>query len=416
MLRYVVTLMVLTCAVACLIGVDDGTNESGDTSVLSLIDDPLTSTTVRGFKPERRQDQRPMLSEAQYAELAGVLREVYTKPIESWPKANVDEGVAFVEMGAVGESRFPENNPFTKEKATLGKLLFFDGRLSGTSQMSCGSCHVAELGWGDGRARSLGHGAKQLGRNTPSMLNAAFADRLFWDGRAGSLEELVVAVLTNEHEMSTTPDAVVKVVKRIKGYELMFVEVFGDSEITMQRIAMAMATHVRTVVSEPSSKFDRMLKGHRDALSDSALRGLHLFRTDARCVNCHMGPQLTDQKFHNLGLSYYGRKFEDLGQYNFTGRKEDVGKFRTPSLRNIARTAPYTHVGFFDLKGMINMYNAGMPMLKRKAKHEGDELFPTKSELLKPLHLNKQDRADLQAFLESLTERRRRDLLPELPE
>ncbi|QQE13913.1 c-type cytochrome [Planctomycetota bacterium] len=361
-------------------------------------------------------DKRPKLSAEEYAVLADYLREVYGKDVGEWPRGLVDEGVTYIEMGELPSTPYPEDNLPSEEKERLGKQLFFDGRLSGPGQMSCASCHIADLGWADGRSRSLGHGANMLVRNTPTMLNSAHSKKQFWDGRADTLEELVVAVLTNPDEMSNTVEEVVESVKEIEGYRAGFATVFGDEEVTIDRIAKAIATHVRSIVSEPSSKFDKFLGGKHDVMSDSAVRGLHLFRTDARCMNCHTGPLLTDQKFHNLNLAYYGRKYEDLGRYNVTGKAEDVGKFKTPSLRNVGRTAPYSHAGFFDLEGMLNMYNAGMPTVKRKNGQEDDPLFPEKDALLKPLHLNDQDLADLKAFLESLTERRRRDVMPELPE
>lgn len=403
----------IALAVGCSIDRIDG----GGRSLVGVIENPLVSTDPVGFNPESRHDERPLLSEVQYRDLAGVLRSVYTQPADQWPKPHVDEGVAFVELGLMpAETPYPADNPPDDAKAELGKLLFFDGRLSGPGQMSCASCHTADLGWADGRARSLGHGAHQLSRNTPSMLNSAFMPALFWDGRAESLEDLVVAVLTNIKEMNATPDHAVNTVAAIPGYVERFEAVFGKDSVNMDNIAKAMATHIRTVRSEPSSAFDRFLMGDSKQLSDSAVRGLHLFRTDARCVNCHSGPMLTDNQFHDLGLSYYGRKYEDLGRYEVTHDNDDVGKFKTPSLRNVSRTAPYMHVGFFDLKGVVNMYNAGMATLKPKPEQADDPLFPTKSPLLEPLHLNEQDRADLVAFLESLTERRRRDLAPTLPE
>ena len=135
----------------------------------------------------------------------------------------------------------------------------------------------------------------------------------------------------------------------------------------------------------------------------------------ARCLNCHNGPLLTDEQFHNLGLTYYGRKYEDLGRYNVTKDPADVGRFRTPSLRNLARTAPYMHNGLFDLPGIVNMYSAGMPTLQAKAEQAKDALFPTKSALLQKLDLTADEKVDLLAFLAALTDRRRRIGAPELP-
>lgn len=389
---------------------------AADDDVVPVYGDPLASTTPTNFVPDDDRDERPLRSDAAYAELAALLREAYAGDPAEWPAARVRPGADFTPLGLVPPAPQPPGNPSTDAKRELGELLFFDGRLSGTGQMSCGSCHVAELGWADGRARSLGHGAGQLQRNTPSMLNAGHQRFLFHDGRAASLEELVVAVLTNADEMAADPEALVEGVAAIPGYAPLFDAAFGDHEVTVERIAQAVAVHVRDVVSEPSSDFDDFLEGDVEALSDAAVRGLHLFRTDAGCVNCHSGPILSDGGFHNLGLTYYGRRFEDLGRYRVTGDPDDVGRFRTPSLRNVARTAPYSHTGFFpDLLGMVNVYDAGGARPRRPEKFADDPLWPTTSELLVPLHLNDRDKADLVAFLESLTERSRRDVLPELP-
>ena len=185
----------------------------------------------------------------------------------------------------------------------------------------------------------------------------------------------------------------------------------------MERIAMAIATFERTIVGG-RSRFDSFVTGkNKNSLADDAMRGLHLFRTTARCANCHNGPNFTDEQLHNLGLSYYGREFEDLGRYVITKKPSDVGKFKTPSLRNVARTGPYMHNGLFDeLNGVLSMYNAGMPTLRRRESQESDPLFPDhKDPLLKPLGLNAHDKADLIAFLESLTEPRQCVRPPQLP-
>ncbi len=163
-----------------------------------------------------------------------------------------------------------------------------------------------------------------------------------------------------------------------------------------------------------SRKFDAFLRGRAEALPNEALVGLHLYRTDARCVNCHHGPNFTDGQFHDVGLPYYGRELEDLGRYALTKNPEDVGRFRTPSLRNVSRTATYMHNGLFQLDGVLNMYNAGMPLYKRTSSPSGAPV-PNRSKLLRPLNLNGQDLADLKGFLNSLAEPPRRVRAPALP-
>lgn len=342
------------------------------------------------------------------------LRAIYSGPVSGWPAPEIDPGVSFVELGRV--ERAPRaSDPVEIARVELGTALFFDARLSGTGQMACASCHDAELGWADGRATSFGHGFQPLARNAPSILNARFGTSFFWDGRAASLEDQALAVFENAREMHSSVDAVLAAVRSSRGYRERFQAAWGDPEPTREHVLGSIAAFERTIQSDGSSDFDAFLGGKPDALSEPAVRGLHLFRTRARCVNCHNGPLLTDGKFHDLGLSYYGRKLVDLGRYEVTKDPADVGRFKTPSLRNVARTAPYMHNGLFDLDGLLNMYSAGMVTLPRKPEQANDPLFPTKSPLLKELGLSSGEKADLKAFLESLTERRRRVRPPELP-
>jgi cytochrome c peroxidase len=343
------------------------------------------------------------------------LRAIYARPSAEWPAPQVDPGVAFVELGRI--VRPPRSaDPADVARVELGKALFFDARLSGTGQMACASCHDAELGWADGRSTSFGHGFQPLERNAPSLLNVAFGTSFFWDGRAATLEDQALAVFENPREMSSGGEAVLAALRGSRGYRARFAAAWGEEEPTLERALSSIAAFERTLVSDGSSAFDAFLVGDHAALSDDALRGLHLFRTRARCVNCHHGPLLSDGLFHDLGLSYYGRELEDLGRYAVTKDPADVGRFKTPSLRNVGRTAPYMHNGLFDVDGILNMYAGGMPTLKRKPEQEGDPLFPTKSPLLKPVGLDAHDKRDLKAFLESLTERRRRVRPPELPD
>jgi cytochrome c peroxidase len=347
---------------------------------------------------------RPALSADDYTRLADELRTAYSKPQDQWPAPTVDAGVKFVEIGPLPKVQHPADNPYSKAKAALGKMLFFDARLSGSGQMACASCHDPDLDWTDGRTIAFGNARRQLERNTPSLLNVGHGRSFFWDGRAGSLEEQARMPILAEDEMHGASEVVVKRIEREQEYRKQFATVFGDETVSLDRIAQALATFERTIVGG-RSKFDTFVSGKNpNALCDSAIRGLHLFRTAARCINCHGGPNFTDDQFHNIGLSYYGRKHEDLGRYHLTKAPEDVGAFKTPSLRSIARTAPYMHNGLFDLKGVLNMYDAGMPTLRRRADQHADPLFPTKSPLLHPLNLNEQDLADLTAFLDSLSE------------
>ena len=347
------------------------------------------------------------------------LRKTYSSgDISQWEKPELDEEVIadFQDIGVLPKMIFPENNPYSEAKKELGKMLFFDPRLSKSKQISCASCHDPELAWGDGRTISYGHNRQTGKRNSPSLLNIGYHSVFFWDGRAASLENQALGPITDPVEMAATETISIKNIKKIKGYKPYFREAFGDEKITIERILKAIATYERTITSK-KSKFDSFIEGKSDIFTDEEVIGLHLFRTKARCINCHNTPLLSKQKLHNVGLSYYGRTFEDLGKYNITHKKEDVGKFKTPSLREIGRTAPYMHNGLMpNLEGIIEMYNAGMPRVKPKENQKNDSLFPVTDPLLKKLNLTKKEQNALKAFLLTLSSSPRREILPKLPE
>lgn len=387
-------------------------------SLSSEVDDAGAEPDVpstEGTSP--RLPPRPVQREEDYRAQAIALRTRYSQPSAQWPVPHLDEDVKphFVELGLLPPMPYPSDNRYHPAKAALGKQLFFDPRLSGSGQISCSSCHDPDLGWADGRTVSFGHARTVLKRNAPTVQNAGQLPVLFWDGRASSLEQQAEAVLRNDDEMRSSEELIRERLNPIPDYANAFAEVFGSSTITLARVAQAIATFERTITSR-ASPFDSFLRGDTNALSDEAVRGLHLFRTTARCLNCHHGPRLTDNRFHNEGLTYYGRKYQDLGRYEITRQPADVGAFKTPTLRNIERTAPYMHLGLFDLDGVLNMYNAGMPTPRRRADQEADPLYPQKSHLLKPLGLNRVDLADLKAFLAALTETRQRMMPPDLPQ
>ena len=347
------------------------------------------------------------------------LRKTYSSgDISQWEKPELDEEVItdFQDIGVLPKMIFPENNPYSEAKKELGKMLFFDPRLSKSKQISCASCHDPELAWGDGRTISYGHNRQTGKRNSPSLLNIGYHSVFFWDGRAASLEDQALGPITDPVEMAATETISIKNIKKIKGYKPYFREAFGDEKITIERILKAIATYERTITSK-KSKFDSFIEGKSDIFTDEEVIGLHLFRTKAGCINCHNTPLFSNQKFHNVGLSYYGRTFEDLGKYNITHKKEDVGKFKTPSLREIGRTAPYMHNGLMpNLEGIIEMYNAGMPRVKPKENQKNDSLFPVTDPLLKKLNLTKKEQNALKAFLLTLSSSPRREILPKLPE
>jgi cytochrome c peroxidase len=346
-------------------------------------------------------------SDVARAEWVAMLREAYSRPSAEWPPPHCDPAVTWREFGLLSAVKHPADNPHSPAKEQLGKALFFEPRLSASGEMACASCHDPDLAWADGRTVSFGHLRKPLARNAPTIRNVAFQESLFWDGRALSIEDQVEAVLLNPAEMHVTREHVVSVLSQSATYRELFARAFGDRKITFDRTAQALACFQRTVVGG-HSRFDRFLAGDREVLNDQELIGLDLFRREARCMNCHHGPLLADGQFHDLGLSYYGRSLEDLGRFEVTHEAADVGRFRTPSLRDVTRTRPLMHNGLFELSGVLAMYNVGMVAIKRQAHQHDDPLFPVKSPLLKPLGLNRQDLADLEAFLGTLEEPRRR--------
>lgn len=331
------------------------------------------------------------------------LRRIYALPQEQWPAPTIDPGVAWQELAPLPDTPpVPAHNPQTPAKIALGRKLFEDPRLSSSRQIACASCHDRQLGWGDGRSVSFGHDRQAGKRNAMNVSMAAFSQPLFWDGRAASLEAQALHPIQDAVEMAFTATELEQRLNRETEYPAEFEQVFGDRKITRQRVAQALASYQRSLVPR-SNRFDRFLEGRRDLLTDEQLWGLHLFRTQARCMNCHSGAALTDNQFHNLGLHFYGRSKEDLGRYRVTGDVADSGKFRTPSLRGVGKTGPYMHNGgFMELRGVVNMYNVGMPRPERKPGQENDPLFPQVDPLLKPLDLHKTELEAITEFLRTL--------------
>jgi cytochrome c peroxidase len=349
-----------------------------------------------------KMPSRPERTEAEREAVGRELRAIYSRAASAWPPPHVDPGVEWQELGRLPEVVHPDANPYTAAKAALGRTLFHDRRLSASGKIACVTCHEPLLGWADGRRVSEPHGDIP-GRNAPTILNVAFMPSFFWDGRASSLEQQAEQALTNPLEMAADRDAVVKLVAQSPGYRQLYTAAFPGQDPTFAGIVAAIACFERTVVGS-RSRFDAFLAGDAAAISDSEIIGLDLFRREARCLNCHHGPTLSDGKFHDLGLSFHGRSNEDLGRYAITKDPADKGRFRTPSLRNVTRTSPLMHTGMFELRGVLTMYNAGMVTLKRQAYERDDPHFPVKSPLLKPLGLNRHDLADLAAFLHALEE------------
>ncbi len=284
----------------------------------------------------------------------------------------------------------PADNPLTKEKIELGRAIFFDKRMSKDNTIACASCHMAKKGFADGMPVSTGIKGLKGGRSAPVSFNRVYSKAQFWDGRAATLEDQSIGPFANpiEHGFANHDEMVAKM-KKMPGYRKLFQEVFGG-EITIQDVGRAVASFQRTVLSGNSAVDKYDIGGDQNALSDSAKRGLELFRGKARCTRCHSGFNFTDEKFHNLGIGWDDNKV-DLGRYMETKNPEDIGAFKTPTLREIARTAPYMHDGRFKtLEEVVKFYNQGGV----KNPHQDNTIIP--------LEMTDDEQQDLVAMLKSL--------------
>jgi cytochrome c peroxidase len=285
----------------------------------------------------------------------------------------------------------PVDNPLTRAKIALGRRLFHERRLSRDGSLSCAGCHDPNRAFTNGGRTGRGINGARGVRNVPTLINRAWGSSHFWDGRAATLEQQALGPILNATELGGSPDAVVGLV-RSADYRPRFVAAFGRDP-TMPDVAAALASYVRTIVSGDSA-YDRFVAGDARALGGSARRGFDLFRTRAHCVNCHAGPLLSDERFHNTGIAWRTGALTDEGRFRVTHVGADRGAFKTPTLREVARTAPYMHDGSVQsLDAVVDFYvRGGMPN-------------PELDREIVPLDLSAAERKDLVAFLQSLTGR-----------
>lgn len=313
----------------------------------------------------------------------------------------------------------PLDDPLTPSKVELGKLLYFDPRLSGDGTTSCASCHEPKLGWGDGADLSRGYPGTLHWRNSQTILNAAYLDKLFWAGGSPSLEAQAKSALTGPLAQNMNTLLAEQRLKQIPVYVKLFKEAYAQPP-SFDGALKAIAAFERTIVSR-NVPFDRYLTGDKSALTAEQMQGMALFSGKAGCIACHHGPLLTDMSFHNTGVPKHPA-FEkeplrqiamreriaakgiteeinagldrDPGRYLETKNAEDKGKFRTAPLRELKYTAPYMHNGTLEsLIAVVNFYDQG----------GGENSFATKSRLLKPLGLTLAEKKALVSFLESLS-------------
>ncbi len=283
----------------------------------------------------------------------------------------------------------PKDNPLTAAKVELGKLLFFDPRLSVDDTVACASCHSPQFGFSNGLATAIGVKGQRGGRSAPVTINRAFSTLQFWDGRAASLEEQALGPIQASIEMGHDLKAVVAKLKRIPGYRKRFDNAFG-TDVTSEGIAKAIASFERTLLSG-DSPFDRYEAGTKGALSPAGRRGLEIFRTKANCTICHVGVNFSDEKFHNIGVGMENPN-PDLGRFAVTKEDADRGAFKTPTLRDVALSAPYMHDGSLKtLETVIDYYD------------RGGTKNPWHDQVIRPLSLTAQEKQDLLAFLKALT-------------
>jgi cytochrome c peroxidase len=341
--------------------------------------------------------------------------------------------------------RIPPNNPMTAAKVALGRALYFDKRLSANGTVSCATCHDPANAFTDHGAVAIGFSGKPGTRNAPTILNAMFAQQLFWDGRAESLEDQAKQPLTNPFEMGMgNYDSVVARVGAIREYRQRFQRAFRKEGITIETIVKAIAAYERTQLSG-NSPFDRFIAGDQKAITEAQKRGWELFKGKAKCIECHSftkaSPFFTDFKFHNTGvvarninfeqlsrlarqisnsemgsasnkpinpinnLPMAGRRpeksapllahtegFTELGRYLLTKQEKDVGAFKTPTLRDVELTTPYMHNGSEKtLIDVVRFYN------------RGGSANPSLDERMRPLHLSQEEMNELVEFMRALT-------------
>jgi cytochrome c peroxidase len=285
---------------------------------------------------------------------------------------------------------FPANNPYSAAKAELGRYLYFDRRLSADQTVSCASCHDPQFAFTDGAATSTGIGKQKGNRSAPTVINRAYSQGQFWDGRAPSLEEQAKGPMANPIEMGNTHEAIVSNLKKVAGYRPLFAKAFGSEDITIDRVAMAIATFERTVLSG-NAPYDRYKRGQKSAMTGAQVRGMSVFFDKAKCDRCHEGPNFTLNMYANLGVGT-DKPAPDAGRYEVTKNPRDWGAFKTPTLREIEHTAPYMHDGSLKtLEEVVEFYDKGG--------------IPNKNldEQIKPLHLTAQEKSDLVAFLKALS-------------
>ena len=297
------------------------------------------------------------------------------------------------------------DNPLTPAKVELGKALFFDPRLSGNGTVSCASCHNPALGWSDGLKTGVGINGSVLGRATPTIVNMAYNTQFMWDGRKKSLEDQALGPMKTAEEMRTDFTATLQLLGSVDGYVALFNKAFPGEPISEDTLAKAIAAFERSVVSK-DSRFDRWLAGDRKAITAQEYRGFQVFKDPGRgnCAACHSGPNFTDNGFHNIGIKQAAAAVDE-GRFKVLPIASMKGAFKTPTLRDIALTGPYFRDGSATtLMDVVEHYDRG-----------GDDKSNLSKDI-RPLNLTSAEKADLVAFMLTLTGRPSTVAIPSLPQ
>ena len=285
----------------------------------------------------------------------------------------------------------PANNPMTADKIALGKLLYFDTRLSSTNKVSCASCHHASMGWASNDPFAVGIEGREGPRNSPTVLNNAYNHKYFWDGRANSLEEQSLGPIQAGVEMNMKLEDVISMLKSKKEYVSLFEKAFPGEGVTTTTLAKAIGSFERTIVSNADSKFDRFIAGDTKAMSKAAQKGFELFKAKAGCAVCHDNFQFTDGSFHNISLGD-----ADIGRYKLKKRAAWYHAFKTPTLRDVTKSAPYFH------DGSVKTLEEATTICASGGRYATGHKSKGKSPMMIDRHLTQTEIAQIVSFMKAL--------------
>ena len=331
--------------------------------------------------------------------LGGMLS-VLVAPIRDSRAAEGDRPARMAQFARPAAVPFPPENPYSAEKAELGRKLFFDPLMSASGTISCATCHHPRLVWGDGLPRAIGEARTPLPFRSPTMLGAAWMEAFGWDGKFPTLEGVAFTPLSAAANMGRNEQELLRDIAQNAAYRADFDRVFGGEGVSRATVERALATYERTIVPA-SAPFDRWIAGDEAAITDTAKRGFDLFTGRAKCSECHAGWRFTDDSFHDIGTG----GDNDPGRGRLFPKSQALQHaFKVPTLRDVARRAPYMHDGSLPtLEAVIALYDRGGVARQSRSEH------------IQPLQLNDQERDDLIAFLQTLTGDAARASSPVIP-